>query len=123
MPAADESGNYANRFTLYFNATTLRTFWAPRPDTLCCLWIGIPQPLGWVTATTTAHKVGGEPMNKMINICDETGCWGMEKVEYLNYWTTETTLELSTVFSYCKSRSYKQTDLFSSVLPFIINNF
>jgi len=40
------------------------------------LWIGIPQPLGWVTATTTAHKAGGEPMNKMINICDETGCWG-----------------------------------------------
>lgn len=43
------------------------------------LWMGIPQPLGCVTATTTAHKAGGEPMNKMINICDETGCWRGER--------------------------------------------
>lgn len=47
------------------------------------LWIGIPQPLGRVTATTTAHKASREPMNKMINICDETGCrrGGRERVE------------------------------------------
>lgn len=124
VPVIGDSDNYLNRLILHWfqwhsssMLASYRTRWAPSPDAPCCLWIGIPQLPGWVTATTTAHKAGGEPMNKMTNICDETGCWrggrrdGISQL--LSYWSYFGTL---TVFPCCKTKSTTQID-FSLVSP------
>lgn len=132
VPTTDDSGNYLNRFPLYLfqwheddNGSVLasyRNLWAPpSPEAPCCSWVGLPQPLGWVTAATRAHKPGGEPMNKMINICDETGCWGGRRrgriFQLLNYWSYSGAL---TGFPCCKMGGSKQRD--PSIFSFIVNN-